>query len=195
MDYYKNHLEAYNPAFRQQLEEFKDGNLFFEIMQREVWNKAQEDTAALRTFYNAHAQNYRWNKSADAVIFYANDLATAKLLRTQLQKQPAAWKTLVSKLSEKVAADSARVELSQIPNSSKQVLQKGSITQPVANDADNTASFALILKVYNTPAQRSFAEAKGLVAADYQAELERTWIDGLKKKYPVVINEAELAKL
>jgi peptidyl-prolyl cis-trans isomerase SurA len=49
--------------------------------------------------------------------------------------------------------------------------------------------------VYNTPAQRSFAEAKGLVAADYQAELERTWIDGLKKKYPVVINEAELAKL
>lgn len=195
LNYYKDHLEEYNGAFRQQLDEFKDGNLFFEIMQREVWNKAQEDTAALQTFYNAHAQNYRWNKSADAVVFYANDAATAKLLRTQLQKRPAAWKTLVSDLSEKVAVDSARFELSQIPNGARQPLQRGTITQPVINSADNTASFALILKIYDQAAQRSFAEAKGLVVNDYQAELEQAWIAELKKKYPVVINEEELAKL
>jgi peptidyl-prolyl cis-trans isomerase SurA len=164
-------------------------------MQREVWNKAQEDTAALQAFYNAHAQNYKWNKSADAVIFYASDMATAKGLRTQLQKAPASWKTLAGKLGEKVAADSSRVELSQIPNGARQVLQRGTLTQPVLNDADNTASFALILNLYNTPSQRSFAEAKGLVVNDYQAELERIWIAELKKKYPVVVNEKELAKL
>jgi peptidyl-prolyl cis-trans isomerase SurA len=195
MDYYKDHLEEYNEAFRQQLEEFKDGNLFFEIMQRDVWNKAQEDTAALQIFYKAHAANYRWNKSADAVLFYCNDAATAKKLKTQLQKAPASWKTLVTKLGEKVAADSGRFELSQIPNSANQVLQKGTITQPVINTADNTASFALILKLYNTPSQRSFAEAKGLVVSDYQTELEKKWIAELKKKYPVVINETELENL
>lgn len=195
LNYYKDHLEQYNEAFRQQLDEFKDGNLFFEIMQRDVWNKAQEDTAALQTFYKAHAQNYVWKESADAVIFYATDAAAAKGLKAQLQKAPSDWKALVNRLGEKVAADSARFELSQIPNGSKQTLQKGTITQPVINTADNTASFALILKVYNTPAQRSFAEAKGLVASDYQTELEQNWIAELKKKYPVVINEKQLEKL
>jgi len=193
--YYKDHLEQYNDAFRQQLEEFKDGNLFFEIMQRDVWNKAQEDTAALQTFYAAHVQNYTWNKSADAVVFYAADAATAARLRTSLQKTPAAWKKLAANLGEKVAADSTRLELSQIPNGAGQALQKGTLTQPVINPSDSTASFALILKLYNTPVQRSFAEAKGLVVTDYQTELEKTWIAELKKKYPVVINEAALAKL
>ena len=193
--YYKDHLETYNEAFRQQLDEFKDGNLFFEIMQRDVWNKAQEDTAALQTFFNAHAQNYVWKESADAVIFYATDIATAKLLKAQLAKAPASWKGIVAKLSERVTADSARVERSQLPNGAKQKIQKGTITQPVINAADSTASFALILNLYNTPAPRSFAEAKGLVVNDYQAELERTWIAELKKKYPVVINEKELAHL
>jgi peptidyl-prolyl cis-trans isomerase SurA len=164
-------------------------------MQREVWTKAQEDTAALQTFYNAHAPQYKWNKSVDAVIFYANDAATAKQLKVQLAKNPANWKTLVNRLSEKVAADSARFEVSQIPNAAKQPLQKGAITQPVVNKADNTASFALVLKTYNTPAQRTFAEAKGLVVTDYQAELEKQWIAALKKKYPVIINEQALAKL
>ena len=193
--YYKDHLETYNEAFRQQLDEFKDGNLFFEIMQREVWNKAQEDTAALETFYKAHAQNYTWKESADAVTFYATDAATAKLLHTQLIKAPASWKTLVNKLSEKVTADSARAELSQLPNGGKQKLAKGVITQPVLNSADSTASFALILKLYTTPAPRSFAEAKGLVVTDYQNELERNWIAELKKKYPVVVNEKALEHL
>ncbi|HEX2534652.1 MAG TPA: peptidylprolyl isomerase, partial [Chitinophagaceae bacterium] len=32
MDYYRAHLEDYNEAFRAQLAEFRDGNLFFEIM-------------------------------------------------------------------------------------------------------------------------------------------------------------------
>ncbi|HUQ96531.1 MAG TPA: peptidylprolyl isomerase, partial [Chitinophagaceae bacterium] len=195
LNFYKEHLEQYNDAFRQQLDEFKDGNLFFEIMQREVWNKAQEDTVALEHFYKAHAANYTWKQSADAVIFYATDVATAKQLRAALVKKRTAWKTLVSNLSEKVAADSARFELSQIPNRTRQALLPGVITTPVVNASDSTASFALVLKVYNNTAQRSFAEAKGLVVSDYQAALERDWIAGLKKKYPVVLNEKELAKL
>jgi peptidyl-prolyl cis-trans isomerase SurA len=190
--YYKDHLEEYNEAFRQQLEEFREGNLFFEIMQREVWNKAQEDTTGLETFYKAHAGNYVWNKSADAVIFYANDLAMAKRLKAQLSKTPQQWRTLAGSLSENVAADSSRFELSQIPGTKKQPLKKGVLTEPEQNATDNTASFAYILNVYNTPAARSFTEAKGLVVSDYQAALEKAWIAELKKKYPVTINEAAL---
>jgi peptidyl-prolyl cis-trans isomerase SurA len=193
--YYKDHLEKYNNTFRQQLEEFREGNLFFEIMQREVWNKAQEDTASLETFYKTHAATYVWNKSADAVLFYANDLATAKKLKAQVNKNPQQWRNLVASLGENVAADSARFELSQIPDAKKQPLKKGLVTEPELNTTDNTASFAYILKIYNTPAARTFAEAKGLVVTDYQAALEKAWIAELKKKYPVTINEAALSGL
>ena len=44
--YYRSHLEDFNPDFRTQIDEFKDGNLFFEIMQRQVWGPSQTDTMA-----------------------------------------------------------------------------------------------------------------------------------------------------
>ena len=37
MQYYKDNLENYSPEFRYQMEEFKEGNLLFEIMERKVW--------------------------------------------------------------------------------------------------------------------------------------------------------------
>ena len=32
-------------------------------------------------------------------------------------------------------------------------------------------------------------ETRGLVISDYQMKLEKEWIDGLRFKYPVVVNE------
>ena len=39
LNYYRDHLEDFNKEFRSQMAEFKDGNIFFEIMQQEVWNQ------------------------------------------------------------------------------------------------------------------------------------------------------------
>lgn len=193
--FYKDHLENYNETFKNGIDEFRDGNLFFEIMQQQIWTPAQSDTAALLHYYIKHRTKYTWGKSADAVLFYAGDLAAANLLVAGLQKSPRSWKTLVAGLSEKVTADSARFDLTQIPNSAKQSLTVGTITLPVLNKSDNTASFALILNLYTEPAPRSFAQAKSLVINDYQAELEKSWVDELKKKYPVSINQKAVAQV
>jgi peptidyl-prolyl cis-trans isomerase SurA len=195
LDYYQSHLEDYNEDFRQQVNEFRDGNLFFEIMQREVWGPAQTDTAALMNYYQKNKAKYNWKQSADAVIFYASDLASAKTFRDQLQKSPASWRTLVTNFSEKIAADSSRFELTQIPNPSKQVLKPGSITALLLNKSDNTASFAYVIRNYNKTEPRSFADARGLVINDYQAELEKKWVAQLDKKYPVRINQKVLNEL
>jgi len=44
------------------------------------------------------------------------------------------------------------------------------------------------------PGLKTLEEAKGLVISDYQNFLEKEWVEGLRKKYPVVINDAEVAK-
>jgi peptidyl-prolyl cis-trans isomerase SurA len=195
LDYYRGHLEDFNEAFRRQLAEFTEGNLFFEIMQRKVWTPAQSDSAALQAYYDNHRSKYNWNKSADAVMFYASDAAAAKDFYNGLKKNPAQWKKLVAAAGEKVAADSGRFELTQIPNGAKATLQKGMVTTPVINKGDQTTSFAYILNLHNSPQPRSFAEAKSLVVNDYQTALDKDWIDQLKKKYPVVVNEKAVTEL
>jgi peptidyl-prolyl cis-trans isomerase SurA len=195
LNYYQNNLEKYSEEFRDQINEFRDGNLFFEIMQREVWGPAQTDSIALVNYFEKNRGKYNWKPSVDAVIFYANDLATAKTFGSELKKSPASWHNLVGNYEEKIAADSSRFELEQIPNPAKQPLRPGTITNPLLNKADNTASFAYIIRNYNKTEPRSFADARGLVINDYQMELEKNWVEQLKKKYPVVINEKVLNEL
>jgi peptidyl-prolyl cis-trans isomerase SurA len=188
--YYRDHLESFNDDFRYQMSEFTDGNLFFEIMQQQIWNRAQADTAELRALYETNKAKYTWGKSADAVIFFCADANVAKSLYEQLKKTPAKWRELTDALTEKVVADSSRYEWDQIPNKNKAIPTTGMITTPVVNTTDNTASFAYIVKTYPNPTQRNFNEAKGLVINDYQTVLEEQWIKELKKKYPVVIDES-----
>jgi peptidyl-prolyl cis-trans isomerase SurA len=188
-EYYRSHLEDFNSDFRYQMNEFKDGNLFFEIMQREVWGKAQNDSAALQAYYEKNKAKYTWKPSADAVIFFCGDENTATTLHEQVKKSPGRWKELSEALSEKVVADSSRYELGQIPNASKIVSMSGVVTNPLKNKTDGSVSFAYILKTYPANMQRSYAEARGLVISDYQGELEKQWVAELKKKYPVKVNE------
>ncbi|MES1216447.1 MAG: peptidylprolyl isomerase [Bacteroidota bacterium] len=190
--YYKEHLEEFNEDFRNQMTEFKDGNMFFEIMQQEIWNKAQSDSAALESYFAKNKNKYTWKESADAVIFFCSDINTSKLVYDQVKKKPGSWRGIVESLSEKVVADSARYEWTQIPNANKAALKQGMITSSVMNTNDNSASFAYIVKLYPQPQPRNFTEARGLIINDYQNELEEKWIAELKKKYPVTINQQVL---
>ena len=195
IDYYQNHLEDFNEEFARQLQEFKEGNLFFEIMQKEVWGPAQTDTASLRKFFNENRSGYHWKPGADAVVFYATDEASAKEFRDQLIKAPAEWNRLTARFSDNVAADSSRFELSQIPNPSKQKLKPGSITSLLVNKMDQSTSFAYIIMLHNKTEPRRFEESRGMVINDYQAELEKNWLAELKKKYPVKLNTGVIEQI
>jgi len=194
-EYYKKHLEEFNEEFRNQMAEFRDGNLFFEVMQQEVWTKAQSDTAALQALYEKNKRQYTWQQSADVVIFFCSDPTIAQTIYDKVKANPADWKKITDQYSEKVLADSSRYEWNQIPNLNKQVPKAGMMTSPVINQTDNTASFAYIFNAYPQLLQRSYSEAKGIVINDYQAILEKEWEELLKKKYPVKVDEKVLAEI
>jgi len=194
-NYYRDHLETFNPGFANQLNDFKEGNLFFEIMQREIWNKAQDDSAGLKNFYEQHRQNYNWEQSADAILFYCTDNTTAEELRDALKKEPGNWKELAARYGEKVITDSARYEWTQIPGADTKPLEKDVITPAIINDNDQSASFAYIVNVYPQPEPRSFTESRGFVLNDYQQQLEAQWLEILRKKYPVKIKKKTLKSL
>jgi len=52
-----------------------------------------------------------------------------------------------------------------------------------------------VLKIFPANQQRTFEEARGLVINDYQNYLEEKWIEQLKIKYPVKINQPVLQSI
>ena len=195
IEYYRAHLEEYNEDFKMQMKELKDGNLFFDIMMREVWSKAQSDTVGQKDFYEQNKSKYKWNYSADAVIFYCSDSTTARSFRNILVKDKTKWRSVLENFSDKITLDSSRFEITKIPGAQKTTAKAGTITNIVKNKDDNSASFALIFKIYPMPGQKTFADARGDVVSDFQDAIDKKWIAELKKKYPVNVNEEVLKSI
>jgi peptidyl-prolyl cis-trans isomerase SurA len=59
---------------------------------------------------------------------------------------------------------------------------------------DNRVIYIEVSKV-EEPRPKTFEEARGQVISDYQSYLEKQWINELRQKYAVVINEKEVKKL
>ena len=194
-EYYKQHLDKFNAAYAVQVAEFRDGNLLFEIMQRQIWNRAASDSEALKKYFELHKENYRWKPGAEAVIFTANNTQAAEKLQEVLGKNIVNWRRKVDSFGGQIQVDSGRFELKQIPASSMlSAVEAGKFTASQTN-ADKSVQFAYIIREYTTASPRTFEEARGLAINDYQNELENTWILELKKKYPVTINEAVFKSL
>ena len=190
MDYYRNHLEQYNKDFAFQLNEFKEGNLLFEIMQRKIWDKASADSAGLARYYEAHKGKYWWNASADALLFTCDSSGTAEALKARLMARPVGgWRVSADSMG---AAIQRRWGGMNWRKSRELPLERPwhrRLRSSPANKADNTVSFAYILTVYDNREPRSYHDARGFVINDYQGWLEEQWVAELRKEYPVKIDE------
>jgi len=189
-EYYHDYLEDYVPALKDQSQEFDEANLLFAAMDKYVWNKANEDTAGLRKYYNQNKAKYIWQPGVSAIVITANNqniaLAVIDSFKTSGIKN---WRTLLSHFDNKVLADSSRFENNQLPVSTIEK-KVGFMSKPEKSINDESYTFVYITALHNTPETRSFDDARGFVTNDYQQVLEQKWLAALKKKYPVVINQA-----
>ena len=188
VDYYKKNLETYNQDFKFQMQEFKEGNMLFEIMERNVWNKAITDSAGLLKYYNANKEKYKWAASADVLVFNCSTPKIAEETQGAV-KSGKYWKTLAAESNAAVQVDSGRYELAQITGTDQNSYPVINNYSAIVSNADGSAAFVKYLHLYEANQQRSFDDAKGLVINDYQNVLEQNWLAQLKLKYPVKINE------
>ena len=193
-EYYRERMAAFNPAYRAQINEFMEGNMLFEVMERKVWSKAASDTNALRSHYNNHKSNYQWGKSADVILINASDSLTAVNARNAIIRNPASWRQLMESSGGKIMADSGRMDW-KLVQPEQAPMKNNSATQVVVNGEDKSATFTYILKTYPKPSPKSFDQARVQVVNDYQTVLEETWIEGLRKQYPVVVNNTTFSQV
>jgi peptidyl-prolyl cis-trans isomerase SurA len=189
-EYYRNHLSEYSPSFKQQVQEFKEANMLFGIMDVNVWSRANTDTAGLQEYYNKNKSKYQWEPSADALIIVSSNQQVAIEVKQKISPDFSNWRSVIDGYNGTVTADSGRYELSQLPVVDRTNFLPGVATVPVKNDIDGTYTFNYIIKVYKQNEQRNFDDARGMVISDYQQVLEDRWLAQLKKKYPVKVNTA-----
>ena len=195
LNYYKKNLEEYNADFKYQMKEFREGNMLFEIMERNVWSKAAADSIGLLKHYNANKLNYKWAASADVLIYNcSNDKVATDAMAAD--KKGKGWKEITDESNGSIQADSGRYELAQvmIDSTNKTIPEKHTYSSVIKNN-DGTATFVKYINLYPANQQRSFEEARGLVINDYQNVLEKNWLELLHKKYPVKINETVVGQM
>lgn len=193
-EYYRNHLEDYNEDFKYQLQEFKEGNLMYEVMDKKVWNKSTSDNNTLIKFYEDNKDRFLWQESAEVILVSAKYFAYADYASENM-KNGLDWRKIAAGSEGMIIADSGRYEIAQLPLKPGAKLVEGEFTQIVKNDSDNGASFLKVVKIYPVKMQRTFEEAKSLVINEYQKQLEESWMNDLAKRYPVKVNNTVLQTL
>ncbi|HRK25664.1 MAG TPA: peptidylprolyl isomerase [Chitinophagales bacterium] len=190
-------LQTKYPEFARLLKEFRDGNLLYELMTQNVWNKAMEDTSALRKFYNENSSRYVWKERVNAYIFTFNDPQTGAELRAKAQTATPQELANLETEAKSGKLQKYKVESGMYEKGQKTLLNAVNWAPGISENidsADGNTSFVVITETL-PPSPKKLEEARGYIIADFQSKLEQEWVKQLRKKYDVKINKDVLETL
>ncbi len=193
-NYYRKHLEEYNNDFKFQLQEFREGNLFYQVMEKKVWNKTTAEAAELKAYYEANKDHFLWEQGVEVVLVTAKSYAYADFARESM-KSGQSWEKIMGGSEGMIVADSGRYEMSLLPLPQDTKLEAGVITPVMKIPGTSNAGFVKVIRIFPPKQPRSFDEAKSLVMNEYQQKLEENWMKELTARYPVKVNTAVFQSL
>ena len=168
-------------------QEYYDGTLMYEVTKKDVWDKAQQNTAGQEAYFKAHKKDYAWDAPRFVgIVIHTKDAATMakvkKLLKGVAEEDWA--KTAVSLNNDSVKL--VRVERGIFKqgdnaNVDKLMFKKKTDLKPM-QDYPETDVWGKIAK-----APRMAKDVKGQVTTDYQNAQEKLWVEGLRKKFAVEV--------
>jgi peptidyl-prolyl cis-trans isomerase SurA len=185
--YADENLENKFPEFANVMEEYKDGLLLFDLMEKEIWEKSKTDTLGLESFYDKNKQKYQWNKRYDVLVVSSTKKDYIKKAQKMLKKGKSA------------------AEIKEALNSGKEIeviekeglFEEGSTLLPkniqdkkglTAITQEGDYYFISRVKDIIPAGQKTFKECEGKVINDYQQYLEENWVSDLKKEFTIKVN-------
>ena len=185
MNYADAHLEDKYPEFKALVQEYKDGILLFDLMDREVWNKAVKDTVGLAEFHKRNASKYMWGDRAYATVITVTRPESLPKVKALLDKG-----VELDSLRSAIQRDSigyAFVRKGYYQRGDNQYVDqtewKVGVRNEIPSTVDQSTSIVCIREV-RKPEQKTLKESRGLVTSDYQVELEQNWVKSLKENIP-----------
>lgn len=201
LQYEEDQLPEKYPEFRHLVQEYHDGILLFDLTDRMVWSKAVEDTVGLEAFYKENKENYKWEKRMDATLYTCKNEEVAEFARGLIvharRKVPGPEEILSKTIAEFndstcMELEHRKLEMGDHPLADQMNWSQDEISG--IQTQDGKAIFLVNNKILK-PTAKELNECRGLVTADYQNHLEKEWIETLRAKYPIKVNEELLSEI
>lgn len=185
-----------NSDLRYLIQEYHDGLLLYEVSKRQVWDVAAADTVGLEKWYKTNKKKYAWEKPHFKGFVYhckyaKDEKAVKKMLKTYASSD---WR---KQLKQQFNKDSVVVRIngpylcSQGENAVIDTYAFKVGNQP--KGMNGYAASGVSGKVLKQP--KSWLDVKASVTTDYQADMEKKWVEELNKRYSYTIIQEVLNTL
>lgn len=194
MDNMADSLQATDHELKNLIREYHDGLLLYEISNREVWEKAAKDDAALAAYFAKNKKKYAWDEPRfKGMAYHVKVAEDVKAVRDCVKKLKFdEWADALRKTFNNDSVIRIRVEKGLFKKGDNALVDhdifKVDTTATSVKDYPIDATYGKILK----KGPEDYTDVRGLVTADYQDELEKEWVAGLRRKYAVEINREVL---
>lgn len=195
--YENNRLANKYPEFRNIDREYREGLMVYAVSDEHVWQRPAKEPEALEAYFEANREKYNdWSQPRwKGFIIYA----TADSLIQQVNQflddnKPEAAN--VGKMLKEQFPKHIRIERVVLPAKNNQIVDYIAFDGPEPKFHNSVALryFTTYMgHIINGPEEA--ADVRGRVTDDYTRELERQWVDELRKTYPVKVNEKVLKKV
>lgn len=191
--FHNDNLENEFPEFKFVMQEYRDGLLLFDLMEKEIWNKAKNDTISLEKFRLENIANYQWKKRFDVDLFSSTDEKVIKKAQAYLKKgKPITFIKEQLNVKDKINI----IVKSGLFEHDFDVLPDFAISQtgitPIIAKGDYY--FVANVKEIRPVEPKLLNETKGKLVSDYQQYLEQNWVDELRKEFKIEIDKAVFEK-
>jgi peptidyl-prolyl cis-trans isomerase SurA len=192
--YYNNNLEVEFPEFGAVVEEYRDGLLLFDLMEKEIWQRSKTDTLGLKAFHETQKDKYKWKTRLDVTIASSTKQDIIKKALAMMKKGNSA-EAVKSKLNTKdvvnimISDNLLEVDAPTLPKGTKSEVGFSEVVK------EGEYYFVTNVKKIIPETNKTFLEATGRIVNDYQQYLEQNWVNELKKEFQVKVNNAVFEKV
>lgn len=194
LQFREDNLVNENEEFADVLQEYRDGLLLFALMEKEIWNKASKDSVGLKKYYDANKTNYQWKDRVDATMASASTKAIAEKIKNLMDSgktEEEIKAVLNSEKKQNVIFTSGIFEKSNSKIPSNLEFKKGVSQIYEHNGGFHVFKINEVLK----SGLKTLNEARGSVVNDYQTQIEDDWLENLRSRFKVDVNQKELNRL
>lgn len=192
--YYDENLEIEFPEFSYVMEEYRDGLMLFDLMEKEIWNRAKTDSIGLESFYKDNKGKYMWKKRIEAMVFSSTkkDMVEKAISMLKKKKSP---QEIKEKLNSKGVIN-IMINANTFEEGNE-ALPKGTKFEKGTSGISKEGEYYFAVKVNNVlpEAIKTLDECRGKLTNEYQQFLEQHWVDDLKKEFKVSVNQPVFEKV
>ena len=186
-------LAATDPEMKYLFQEYHDGLLLYEISSREVWEKATENEATLKAWFDAHRKDYTWSQPRyKGIAYHVKDKKDVKAVKNCVKRLPFdQWAEALRTTFNPDSVIRIRVEKGLFKPGDNATVDRMVFKVPAeVKPLQDYPIDAVYGKKLKKPSD--YTDVRAQVVEDYQNDLERRWVASLRKRYPVVIHEEVL---